>query len=445
MSTTTSYGLGKTFLRRLLQLDQPVPLRTESEVATEVEQNYRWNFTVNFLDGTAFWFGLNFISSSTIVPLFISKLTDSPLLIGLAAVIAQASWFLPQILSAGYIEKLARKKPVVINLGFFLERLPVWLWPVAALVAPYSPALALFLFFLGYAWHGLGAGVVAPAWQDLIARCFPVNRRGRFWGTTTFAGTAIGTLGAVFSSWLLEAYDFPLNFGLAFLIAAIALTLSWFFLALTREPIRPTPELSHTALALWDKPLTIIRQDHNFRQFLQFRILLALGTMGLGFVTVAAVHHFQIPDRVVGFYTVALLLGQTIGNLLSGWLADRFGHKTVLEAAGLAAAAAFFLAWLAPTAIWYYVIFVLLGTSLGATIVSGVLMAMEFSSAQQLPTYVGIANTTVGLGSALAPLAGGWLAIYSYDWLFILSALFSLASVLLIYWKVIDPRQQTAP
>src|SRR5262245_54447480 len=244
MSITTSSGAGKTFLRRLLQLDQPVPARTESEVATEVEQNYRWNFAVNFLDGLIFWFGLNFISGSTIVPLFVSKVTDSTLMLGLVAVIAQASWYLPQILSAGYIEKLARKKPVVINLGFFLERLPVWLWPIAALVAPYSPGWALFLFFLGYAWHGLGAGVVAPAWQDMIARCFPINRRGRFWGTTNFVGTGVGTLGAIFSAWLLENYDFPLNFGVVFSIAAVALTFSWVFLALTREPVRSLPQAS---------------------------------------------------------------------------------------------------------------------------------------------------------------------------------------------------------
>jgi MFS family permease len=442
MSITTSSGAGKTFLRRLLQLDQSVPARTESEVATEVEQNYRWNFTVNFLDGMIFWFGLNFISGSTIVPLFVSKLTDNPLMIGLVAVIAQASWYLPQLFSAGFIEKLARKKPVVINLGFFLERLPVWLWAPAALIAPYSPSLALFLFFLGYAWHGLGAGVVAPAWQDLIARCFPANRRGRFWGITNFVGTGVGTLGAIFSSWLLQNYTFPLNFGLVFSIAATALTVSWFFLALTREPVRPTAVTPQVTIQLWPKLKQIIRQDRNFRNFLQFRILLALGTMGLGFVTVAAIQRFQVPDSTVGFFTVMLLLGQTTGNLLSGWLADRLGHKTVLEGAGLVATIAFILAWLAPSVVWYYVIFILLGVSMGAVIVSAILIAMEFSSAEQLPTYVGIANTTVGVGSALAPLLGGWLAGFSYSWLFMLSAIFSLSAVVLMHWTITDPRQQ---
>ncbi len=125
-------GLGKAAWCRLLQLDQPVPTRSDAEIAAEVERNYPWNFTFNLLDGVAFWFGFNFISSSTIMPLFISKLTSDPLLIGLVAVIAQSGWTLPQFFTAGYIERSPREKPVIVNLGLFLERMPGaqdWLHP----------------------------------------------------------------------------------------------------------------------------------------------------------------------------------------------------------------------------------------------------------------------------------------------------------------------------
>ena len=84
-------------LRRMLQLDQPVPERSDVEITAERDRNFRWNFTVNLLDGANFWVGRSFISSATIVPLYISKLTDSTLAIGLAAVIAQGAWFLPQV------------------------------------------------------------------------------------------------------------------------------------------------------------------------------------------------------------------------------------------------------------------------------------------------------------------------------------------------------------
>jgi MFS family permease len=435
-------GWGRAILRRLLQIDHPVLPRSESEIEAEVERNYRWNFTFNLLDGSAFWFGFHFVSASTIIPLFVSKLTLNPFVIGLVAVCAQAGWYLPQLLTAGYIERLARKKPVVINLGFLLERLPIWLWPLAALLTPAFPDLALIFFFLTYAWFHLGAGLIAPAWQDLIARCFPVNRRGRFFGLTSFIGTGAGTLGAALSSWLLETYAFPFNFVYIFLIAAASISISWLFLAQTREPVQgPPPASSAGTEPLWPKLRGIVRRDHNFRRFLQARLVMALGLMGLGFVTVAAVQRWQVPDSVVGFYTAALLIGQATGNLLSGLLADRFGHKFSLELGVASAGVAFVLAWLAPVPAWYYAVFLFLGYAVGAEIVSGLLITMEFSAPAQRPTYIGVTNTIVGLASGVAPLIGGWLAGLGYDWLFLASMVINLVSLILFRYYVGEPRQ----
>jgi MFS family permease len=437
-------GLGRAIWRRLLQLDQPVPSRTDQEVEAEVKRNYPWNFTVNLLDGVMFWFGFNFVSASTIVPLFVSKLTLNPFIIGLVAVIAQSSWYLPQLLTAGQVERLPRKKPMVINLGFFLERFPTWLWPLAALISPQFTALALVLFFVSYAWHGLGAGAIGPAWQDLIARCFPVNRRGRFFGLTTFIGTGTGTIGAFFSSWLLENYSFPFNFVYLFLIAAVSMNLSWFFLSLTREPIQAVTAPPPVAGQFWTRLRRIIQRDHNFRRFLQTRLLMAVAMMGLGFVTVAAVQRWQVADYTVGLYTAAMLIGQSSGNLLSGLLADRFGHKLSLEVGVIAAVIAFILAWLAPSAGWYYTVFAFLGMAVGIQIVSGVLITMEFSAPAQRPTYMGITNSIVGLGGGIAPLIGGWLASFSYNRLFALSVCLNLGGVILIHWFVKEPRWQPA-
>ena len=175
-----------SILRKLLQIDKPVPEQTDAEVQVEADRNYRWNFTVNVLDVTNFWFGQSFFSSTTVIPLFVSMLTDSPLAIGLVAVIAQGSWYVPQLFTSNAIEHLSRKKPVVVQLGFFSERLPVWLTAVAALLAFWNTTAALLLFIFAFAWHGLGAGVIATAWQDMIARCFPVAKRGRFMGISMF-------------------------------------------------------------------------------------------------------------------------------------------------------------------------------------------------------------------------------------------------------------------
>src|SRR5690554_1444492 len=87
-------------LLRFLRADQPFVSAGEAETAAEVERHYRWNLAMNLLDGSIFWFGLSFISASTILPLFVTKLTDSTFAVGLVAVISSAGWFLPQMFAA---------------------------------------------------------------------------------------------------------------------------------------------------------------------------------------------------------------------------------------------------------------------------------------------------------------------------------------------------------
>lgn len=429
--------------RWLLRMNVPLPQRTDAELDAERDQHYLWNYTVNLLDGVFFWFGLSFVSATTILPLFVSKLSDSPIPIALLAVLAQSSWFLPQLFAAGITERIPRMKPIVINLGFFTERLPMILLPLAAVFSLRSPLTALIIFFVAYAWHGLGAGLIAPAWSNLLARCFPVDRRGGFFGVASFVGTGLGTAGAFVSSWLLEAFPFPTNFLYIFIIAAVCVFVSWAFLALTREPAgradsAPPPPRQRGQSRR--KMLAIVKGDGNFRRFLLARVLSSFGAMGEGFLTVAAVRQWQVSDGTVAYYTAAMLLGQTGGNLLAGFVADRWGHKLSLELGYVALVVSFAIAWLAPAPIWFFVVFLLLGMAAGSRIVSGVLIPLEFGRAEHRPSYVGISNTTMGIGSAIAPLIGGLLAWYSYDILFAVSAALAATAFVVMRWQVAEPR-----
>lgn len=430
-------------VRWLLQLDQPAPVHTESEVQSEIHRNYGWNFTFGLLDGAFFWFGASFISATTILPLFVSKLTTNPLIIALLPILGQATWYLPQLFVAGPTERLARKKPVVVRIGFLTERAPVYFMPVAALLSLHCPQLALSLLLVAYGLHGLGAGFIAPAWSDMIARCFPVARRGWFFGFTSFIGTGLGAIGALFSGWLLENFPFPTNFYYAFLITAVMTTLSWFFLAQMREAVQVSPASAEAPNAIWGKVGRILQGDSNFRWFLLARLIGNLSTMATGFVTVVALQRWQVSDGAVGYFTIALLTGQTLGTLVAGVLADRSGHKQVFLYAYLTNAVTFLVAWVALSPLWFLPVFLLMGISMGMITVSSILSTMEFSLPAHRPTYIGIANTANGIGITIAPLLGGLLATVNYDWLFLASAGAGVAAAFLLVTLVADPRFQS--
>jgi MFS family permease len=427
---------------RLLALDTPVEASSRSEVETEQFKNYSWNFTFNVLDGLTFWFGLAFASGTTIIPLFVSKISVHPALFALVAVLAQASWYIPQLFTAGMIERIPLKKPIVVNAGFLLERLPVIIWPVAALIALQAPTTALVLFLVAYAWHGLGAGMVGPAWQQLLARCFPVKKRGKVFGITNFAGTAFGVAGAGISGWLLDAYPFPTNFVYTFSIAAIGIGLSWVCLALVREPAviseQYLDEKSH--LSSWAQMLAIVQEDKDFRGYLIMRVAMVVGSMGLGYVTLATVDLWHASDRAVGLYTAFMLVGQTVGNLAAGLIGDRIGHKAPLVLCAVIQSCAFLISSIAPSPESFYLVFALLGASAGINIVSGILVSLEFAPTHRQALYAGIANTTVGIASAIAPVAGAIVVGYGYNRLFGVSALISLLAAVGLVYVVKNPR-----
>lgn len=432
-------------VRRMLQVDLPASVRTDEDVEAEMWRNYNWNFSVNVIDGSLFLLAQSLMSPTTILPFFVSRLTDNPFYFGLLAVIANGGWFFPQLFTAGPIERTARKKPWLINLGFFLERMPLILLTATTFLAVHSPAWALALFLLSFAIYNLGAGVIAPAWQDLLAVCFPATRRGRLMGVTMFVGGIAGALGAVGSSRILDNIAFPRNFLILFALATILMFLGWAVLALTREPVRQLPRNAENRLRLWTRLGRILRRDQNFRRFLIARGLLAVGGMGVAFVTVAAVSKWDVSGGTVGNYTVAFLVGQSASNLLFGLLADRKGHKVSLLLGGLAASIGYVIAGTAALPLLYYLVFVLLGVYFSATFVSGLMIVLEFVGPEQRPTYVGITNSIIGAINVVIPLAGSWFATVSYTYLFALSAAASLLGVLLMAFWVADPRHTPAP
>ena len=427
-------------VRRMLQVDLPAAVRTDEDVEAEMWRNYNWNFSVNVIDGSFFLLAQSLMSPTTILPFFVSRLTDNPFYFGLLAVIANGGWFFPQLFTAGPIERTARKKPWLINLGFFLERMPLVLLTATTFLAVGSPAWALALFLLAFAIYNLGAGVIAPAWQDLLAVCFPATRRGRLMGVTMFVGGIAGALGAVGSSRILDNIAFPRNFLILFALATILMFLGWAVLALTREPVRQVPRNAENRLRLWTRLGRILRRDQNFRRFLTARGLLAVGGMGVAFVTAAAVSKWDVSGGTVGNYTVAFLVGQSASNLLFGLLADRKGHKVSLLLGGLAASIGYVIAGTATLPLLYYLVFVLLGVYFSATFVSGLMIVLEFVGPEQRPTYVGITNSIIGAINVVIPLAGSWLATVSYTYLFALSAAASLLGILLMAFWVADPR-----
>jgi MFS family permease len=418
-------------------------IASNSAAQQTIERNYRWNFLVNTLDGASFWFGMSFISSTVILPLFVSHFTTNPLLIGLIPFLAAAGYYLPQLLVANAVERAPRKKFFPVTLGFFLERLPIILLaPMAYFLATSQPILALVTFFVLYAWHCFGAGGIGVGWQDMIAKIIPVEKRGRFFGITNFIGNGTGILGALAVPFVLNKFTFPLGYVISFAVAAALIFLSWVFLSLTREPAVHSSKPPVSQLDYMRTLPQILRRDRNFRMYLLSQIIFSLSGMATGFLVVYTVQTWKLPDAEASGFTVVLQIGLALANLFFGFLSDRKGHKLSLEICMALSALSLVLAILAPSPLWFFPIFFLRGAVNAGTFISGISIVYEFTDAENRPTYIGLANTIPGVAGAIAPLIGGWLAgAMSYQSMFILSAIIGAVGWVLLRFAVREPRK----
>ncbi len=99
-------------------------MATASDFEAEITRHYRRNFIVNALDTSISGVGFSFMSASSVLPLFVSRLTPSPFIIGLISALTALIW-LPQVFTARWIERLPRKKPYVAITTLLGERLGI--------------------------------------------------------------------------------------------------------------------------------------------------------------------------------------------------------------------------------------------------------------------------------------------------------------------------------
>lgn len=417
-----------------------------SDFEREVERNFRWNFGANLLDVSFIMFGLSLISRETVIPLLVSRLSDSTVMIGLVAAVYSLGIYLPQLIGAGVAESMPRKKPFLGWVGGLGERGPYALSAIAILLfAERAPGVALAALIVCMGISGASAGFATPAWFDLIAKVIPVRRRGLFTGVSFGLGALMGVAGAAVIGVVLERVAYPQNFSLLFGLATVAIWISWVGLMLNREPASPSVHERSSMRDYLRRLPTILREDRNFARYVATMAVSRGGTMAGGFFTVYAVQRFQLGGAEIGLLTGVLVGAQAVLNPLWGLLADRRGHKVVLVGGAVALGLAGITAALAPTWGWLVLAFVLLSAFLSADTASFLTIIPEFCRAEDRPTYIGLTNTLIAPVSSLAPLAGGWLAsVAGFPPMFGLAAALALTAAALLATWVREPRGHAA-
>ncbi len=331
----------------------------------EPSSKYRRNFVFGVLNGTLVNFGLAFVDPFTVIPVFIMHAGGSSFLVGLAAAVYGAGWFLPQVFVARYAA--TRWRVLNIYRGVSLLRVVMWACVIAVVFTdePERTRLFVWLVVLFMFAGTVCAGVAAIPFLEVTSKTIPPERRGTFFGVRRLSGGALGILAGVVVSvviggessavwargWLYRTIEravvafnwaghpFPHNYGVLIIAGAVLSAAGLLVFGMVREP---RAKVVHRLQPLGDHlrdGFGLLRRQRNYRLFFVVRICWQLTSMAMPFYAVFAYSVLGFSEASVGVF-VSLWVGSgVVSNYVWGKLADSRGNRIVLVLTALIALA----------------------------------------------------------------------------------------------------------
>lgn len=416
------------------------------------EPLYRRNFIYFLTDNILFSVAMGILGTTTVIPDFVRRLTDSEILIGLSGNIFTIGFTLPQLFIARYIVRYARKKwwfvgpniPVRFVMLLFAG-LIVWLGRERS-------GLILLAFFICYGVAAFGDGVVGVPWTDLVGSSLDNRWRARMLGLaaaisglimlliTPLIGNVLGENGPGFPS------NYALLFGVSGLIFAVSILPGLFIHELPGgKAVEKLPAMSEFVPQLG----RLLRDDRPFRAYIVARVFTNLLMMAAPFYIGFATVELGLSSEVAVPVLLAMqTVGSVAGALAYAWLGARnnllYIHVSLVSAA-LLPICALLAGIVGPWPLYFG--FLASGLAAGANLFLCFLnWLVGYAHADQLPIYAGLSNTVTAVVSFITPFIAGTIAQnLGYQPLFVVSLLMAFCAlyVTLRYFPKVE-RGETA-
>ena len=375
----------------------------QDSLPPESERRHRLNYFACFTDVVGFSLGILFFSPDTILPAFISNLSPDKIWIGVITAINISGFFLPQLLAACWIEQLPIKRHYVLTLAL-IERVAIFaIIPFLLYHNNIPPTQLLTIFCLLFAVYSLCMGCNGPAYFDLVSKVVPTRQRGVLYGLGSGVGGVLGLGGIALTGYLIEKLIFPHNYASCFFIGAVILTVTVIPLGLIDEP--PSPPTSRKPLMIYlAGALSLFMTDRNFRSYVISQALLSAFPTTIPFLTVYAREIASATELQIVWFTGVLSVGRIVGQPIWGHMADRHGNALALSINIGLGMLAVGLTFVAKSILVFYLIFALVSISRSGLEIPGMNITMEFSTPENLPTYVALRASIIAPFRALLPI-----------------------------------------
>jgi MFS family permease len=391
------------------------------------ERVYRRNFALLLVDGILFMVALGLIGSTTVIPDFVRRLTDSEILIGLSGSLFEIGWTLPQLFIARYVVRFERKKWLFAGPNIPVRLVILIFAGIILLLGAERPGAILAAFLICYGIAAIGDGVVGVPWADLAGTSLDSRWRARMFGLMSGLSGIImlgvtPLIGLILSD---PSHPFPNNyailFGAAGTLFAISIIPPMLLIELPgSKAVEKIPTMREYLPALG----RVLRDDVPFRAIIITRMLTTLFAMAgpfyIGFATV----QLNLSSTVA---VPTLLAMQTLGTIggafIYTWLGARSNLlyiRLALVGASLLPVSALLAALVGPLPLYFG--FLMSGLAMSNLMFSYQNWVISYAAPDNRPIYAGLFNTVGAVFAFTAPfIAGTIVQNVGYEALFVVA------------------------
>lgn len=408
-----------------------------------VERHLRRNYAANFLHGMLGQTGFRLIYSPTFIPAYIHALTRSDALVGAGTALLSLGAVLSPIVSASRMEHQPRILPYAMRTGLAMRTMILALalsgWLLRGWVELAATLACLFLL-------GVFNGTQRVAFQLLMGKVIPIDRRGRLQAWRNFAGGIVAAaLAYAAGRWLIERNALGNGYATTFFLAFVLTSLG--LIALRTLLNEPDPPVLRAQMRFVQRirEFPALFADRDYRWFLIAEAFCVCARIASPFYILFAGQRLGLSGVIIGSLALCYLGADTISNLVWGHLGDRFGYRVTFIGATLLWIASILLLLFEPARWGAFAAFVGLGAAAAGYMMSQQTMVLEFGRREDVAMRLAFSTTVDGTISAIGPLVGGIIATtLGYPSLFLASAGFLAVSLLVLLFKVREPRRLRA-
>lgn len=361
------------------------------------------------MDSVLFTNAMTFLAVSTVITYFLDTLGAAAYEVGLVNALVGIGSMMTQPLFAGWAMRAGNKvrtfSLILLTQRVFLAVCILFLpWFVAA-----GHAIAVWAFVAVWGVFNMFTGSYSPFYMLLFAKMVGARHRGRLRGFSGAIANGIALLSTVAIGFILRYVAFPANYTIVFSCGALLLVFDALTFAFMKEP---PDTVAAPVVNPWQylrQIPVVLRENRVLARMVVSFTLLVVAQSSVVYITLDALHAYPASAGDVAIFTGLTAAVNIAANLVLGVVADRHGHRLILQIASLGTAAAGVLAVSVHSLAAMFVSFGLLTLGASAYNLSGTMLIIERSRRETIAVWVSINVMITLAASSLFLILAGYL------------------------------------